>query len=48
MRILTNIVEKIVDLSLNTSDFFLRVADLIVFINPNINLFSSVSSKKTC
>ncbi len=47
-RILTNIVEKIVDLSLNTSDFFLRVADLIVFINPNINFVSSVFSKKTC
>ncbi len=45
-RILTNIVEKIVDLSLNTSDFFLRVADLIVFINPNINFVSSVFPKR--
>ncbi len=33
-------------MSLNTSDFFLRVADLIVFINPNINFVSSVFPKR--
>ncbi len=38
-RILTNIVEKIVDLSLNTSDFFLRVADLIVSSTQILILF---------
>ena len=45
-RILTNIVEKMVDLSYNTRDFFMRAADLIVFINPNINFVSSVFAKR--
>lgn len=45
-RILTNIIEKMVDLSANTKDFFLRVADLIVFINPNIDFVSSIFIKR--
>jgi hypothetical protein len=45
-RILTNIVEKIVDLSYNTEDFFMKAADLIVFINPNISFVSSVFIKR--
>jgi hypothetical protein len=45
-RILTNIVEKTADVSDDTRDFFMRVADLIVFINPNINFVSSVFAKR--
>jgi hypothetical protein len=45
-RILSNIVDKMVDLSSNTNDFFLRVADLIVFINPNISFVSSIFAKR--